>query len=298
MTFSPAHLAHHVVEEDDRRNRVEEIEQRGACRQEFLQPHLPARGRLSRPLVGPREVQSLGTGEDQEEVEEDRRHQEQADRAGALHEDVDPPVRGGPQAADEEEQEEDAQEEEDPGRALLGHADEDEEPDEEEEETDDDRVEVGLSAEPLGRELDPYVSELLARGHVGASGAGAVTDQVVDVLADLVAAQLLRGVGARVDDAAADPLDALAGLDAGLLGRGPGEDHPDVDTLAAIGNRDDAVVRPGREHVGDRGEGDRQTGEADGQEPARPRSGRTPVRAQRQIPLSPANERNLKRSPC
>ncbi len=158
------HLAHHVVEEDDRRNRIEQVEERRARRQKLLQPDLPARGRLSRPLVGPSEVEALGARKDQEEVEEDGRHQKEADRAGALDEDVDPPVRGRPQAADEEEQEEDAQQKEDAGRALLRHPDEDEEPDQEEEETDDDRVEIGPSSEPLGGELEPARSGAPCRG--------------------------------------------------------------------------------------------------------------------------------------
>src|SRR5262249_41398592 len=65
----PADLAQDVVEEDERRNRVEQIQQLRARREEALERDLPARGRLPRPLVRLREVQPLRSREDEEEVE-------------------------------------------------------------------------------------------------------------------------------------------------------------------------------------------------------------------------------------
>jgi hypothetical protein len=188
--FAP-HLPHHVVEEDEGRDRVEQIEQRGARREKLLEPDLPPRRRLARPLVGLCKVQALGAREDQEEVQEHGRQQEEADRPRVLHEDVDPPVGGRPQAADEEEQEEHAEQEENPRRALAGHAEENEEADEEEEKPDDHGVEVRPPAEPLRGELhrdDPG----LPRGPLALRlrRAGAVAHEVVDLFADPVAAQL------------------------------------------------------------------------------------------------------------
>src|SRR5262249_24254080 len=139
-------LAEDVVEEDDRRDRVDQVEESGARRQESLQFPLPAR-RLLAPLVPGGEGEDLGPREDQEEVQEDRREQEQADGSRVLHEDVDPPVGGGAQPADEEEQEEHAEQEEDLRRAVVRAAREHEEADEEEEEPQNRRVEVGRPAQ-------------------------------------------------------------------------------------------------------------------------------------------------------
>src|SRR5204863_2885556 len=68
----PLELPEHVVEEDDRRNRVDQIEESRARREKLLQPALPARRRLPRPFVGLREREPLFAGKDEEEVEEDR----------------------------------------------------------------------------------------------------------------------------------------------------------------------------------------------------------------------------------
>ena len=102
-------------------------------------------------------------------MEKDCGEQEQRHRSGVLHEQIDPPVGGGPQPADEEEQEQDAEQEENPGRAVLRAPVEHEEPDEEEEETERGRVDIRRPAEPLRGEADLRRAHLAFRLATAAS---------------------------------------------------------------------------------------------------------------------------------
>src|SRR5207237_1757574 len=121
-------------------------------RKEILETPLPGRGGLAGPFVRAREDELLGAGKDQEEMEEHGRQEKERDGPGVLHEDVDPPVGGGPQPADEEEQKENAEQEEDARRPIVGPITKDKEGDEEEEKAEDRCIEVGLAPQQLGRE--------------------------------------------------------------------------------------------------------------------------------------------------
>src|SRR5262249_39528559 len=183
-----------VVEKNDRGNRIGQIEKSRARGKEVLQPQFPARRRLSGPLVGASEVKRLRPRKNQEEVEEDRRQQKQRNRSGVLHEDVDPPIRGGPQPANEKQQEQDAQEKEQARGPIVGAAVKDEESDEEEKKSEDGKVKVGGPSEPLRGERHQSLPLLCGGTGVGGSGARPAANQVRNLFTDRVAAQLRRGI--------------------------------------------------------------------------------------------------------
>ena len=132
-------------------------------------------------------------------MEEDRRQEEERERAGHLHDVVDPVVARRAQPADEEEHEEDAQDVEDlHGRVVRAPRD-DEGPEDEEEEAEEREVEVGRRAEPERREDELRLEDVSAAPH-----------EVVDGLAHPVAAQLGGRLGRLVEHPVPDAEDHVA----------------------------------------------------------------------------------------
>src|SRR5262249_25853400 len=146
----------------------------------------------------------------EEEMEKNRRQQKQRNRSGVLHEDVDPPIRGGAQAANEKQHEKDAKEKEHSRGPIVGTAGKYEQPDEEEQKSQNGKVEGGAPPEPLGRKRHERLPLIRGWTRVGGGGARPSANQVRNLFADRVAAQLRRGVRHRVDEPLADSNDAVA----------------------------------------------------------------------------------------
>ena len=181
-------------------------------------------------------------------MEKDRAEQEEGEGAGHLDEVVDPVVARRPEPADEEEHEEDAEEEEDLRRGVPRAPGIDEEAEPEEERPEQGVVDVRRRAEPVGREDQLELENLLSP-----------LDEVRNSFRRGVPSELGGRLGRGVQHSPPDAEEGVAGPDPGRRRRSPGDDGPNVDPALGVGVGDDAVPRLRQEHVGHRHERNERT---------------------------------------